>query len=134
MPTIRAALELNRQNPSKAVEILQTAAPYELGEPDPAPELGGYLYPVYLRGQAYLALHQGSAAVAEFLKFIDNRGVVINCPLSALAHLGLARAYSSQGDTSKARAAYQDFLRLWKDADPEILILKDAKAEYAKLQ
>ncbi|HYL45978.1 MAG TPA: tetratricopeptide repeat protein [Candidatus Limnocylindrales bacterium] len=134
LPSIRAALELNRQNPSKAVEFLQAAAPYDLGEPDPAPELGGYLYPVYLRGLAFLALRQGSAAAAEFQKFIDRRGVVINCPLGALAHLGLARAYALQGDTSKARAAYQDFLALWKDADPDIPILKDAKSESAKLQ
>jgi tetratricopeptide (TPR) repeat protein len=134
LPTIRAALELNRQNPSKAVEILQMTAAYEYGEPDPAPELGGYLYPVYLRGLAFLALRQGNSAAAEFQKFIDRRGVVINCPLGALAPLGLARAYALQGNTSKARAAYQDFLTLWKDADPDIPILKDAKAESAKLQ
>jgi eukaryotic-like serine/threonine-protein kinase len=134
LPTIRAALELNRQNPSKALEILQTTAPFELGEPDPAPELGGYLYPVYVRGQAFLALREGSAAAAEFQKFIDRRGVAINCPLVALAHLGLARANAVQRDNSKARAAYQDFLTLWKDADPDIPILKDAKTEYAKLQ
>jgi len=134
LPTIRASLELNRQNPSKAVEILETATPYELGEPDPAPEVGGFLYPIFLRGQAYLALGQGSAAAAEFRKFIDHRGVVINCPLGALAYLGLARAYGLQGDTSKTRAAYQDFLALWKDADPDIPVLIAAKAEYAKLQ
>jgi eukaryotic-like serine/threonine-protein kinase len=134
LPTIRAALELNRQNPSKAVEILHTAAPYERGEPDPAPEVGGFLYPIFLRGQAYLALRQASAATAEFQKFLDYRGVVINCPLGALAHLGLARAYALHGDTSKARAAYQDFLTLWKDADPDIPVLIVAKAEYAKLQ
>jgi hypothetical protein len=134
LPTIRAALELNRQKPSKAVEILQMTAAYEFGEPDPAPELGGYLYPVYVRGLAFLALRQGSAAAAEFQKFIDHRGVVINCPLGVLAHLGLARAYALQGDTSKARAAYQDFLALWKDADPDIPTLMDAKAEFAKLK
>jgi tetratricopeptide (TPR) repeat protein len=133
LPTIRAAIELNRQNPSKAVEILQTAAPYELGEPDPAPEVGGFLYPIFVRGQAYLARRQGSAATAEFQKFLDYRGVVINCPLGALAHLGLARAYALQGDNSKARAAYQDFFTLWKDADPDIPVLIASKAEYAKL-
>jgi len=133
LPTIRAALELNRQNPAKAVEILQTAALDELGEPDPAPEVGGFLYPIFLRGQAYLALHQGSEAAIEFQKFLDYRGVAINCPLGALARLGLARAYALQGDTSKARAAFQDFLALWKDADPDIPILIAAKAEYAKL-
>jgi eukaryotic-like serine/threonine-protein kinase len=134
LPTIRAALELNRQNPSKAVEILQPAALNELGEPDPAPEVGGFLYPIFVRGQAYLALRQESAAIAEFQKFLDYRGVVINGPLGALAHLGLARAYALQGDTSKARAAYQDFLTLWKDADPDIPILIAAKSEYAKLK
>ncbi len=134
LPTIRAAIELNRQNPAKALEILQTAAPYELGEPDPAPEVGGFLYPIFVRGQAYLALRQGSAAAAEFQKFLDYRGVVINGPLGPLARLGLARAYALQGDTSKARAAYQDFLTLWKDADADIPVLIAAKAEYAKLQ
>ncbi len=83
--------------------------------------------------QAYLLLHQGSQAAAEFQKFLDHRGVVVNCPLGALARLGLARAYVLQGDNAKARAAYQDFLTLWKDADPDIPILKQAKAEYAKL-
>lgn len=134
LPAVRAAIELNHENPSKAVEILRTVVSLELGEPDPAPELGGYLYPVYLRGLAFLALRQGSAAAVEFQKFSDHRGVAINCPLAALARLGLARAYALQGDTSKALAAYQDFFTLWKDADPDIPILRDAKAESAKLQ
>jgi predicted Zn-dependent protease len=86
------------------------------------------------RGQAYLMLHNGSAAAAEFQKFLDHPGVVRNFPLGALAHLGLARANALQGDTPKARAAYQDFLALWKDADSNIPILKEAKTEYAKLQ
>jgi eukaryotic-like serine/threonine-protein kinase len=134
LPTIRASLELNRQNPSKAVELLQTAASYELGEPDPAPEVGGFLYPIVVRGQAYLALRQGSAAIAEFQKLLDYRGVVINGPLASLAHLGLARAYALQGDAVKAKVAYQDFLTLWKDADPDIPILIAAKSEYAELK
>jgi len=92
------------------------------------------LYPVYVRGEAYLAAHRGSETAAEFQKILDHRGVVINEPIGALAHLGLGRAYALQGDTTKARAAYQDFLTLWKDADPDIPILKQAKAEYAKLQ
>ena len=92
------------------------------------------LVPVYVRGAAYLALGDGQRAAAEFQKFIDHRGVVTNSPWGALARLGLARAYALQGDTAKARAAYQDFLTLWKDADPDIPILKQAKAEYAKLQ
>jgi hypothetical protein len=83
---------------------------------------------------AYLALHQGAEAATEFQKIIEHRGLVGNCPLGALAHLGLARAYAMQGDTAKARAAYQNFLTLWKDADSDIPILKQAKAEYAKLQ
>ena len=89
---------------------------------------------MYVRAQAYLLAAQGKEAVAEFQKMIDHRGLVLNYPLGALARLGLARAYALQGDTAKARAAYQDFLALWKDADPDIPILKQAKAEYAKLQ
>jgi hypothetical protein len=92
------------------------------------------LYPAYLRGEAYLAAHNNSAAATEFQKFIDHRGIVINFPLAALAHLGLARAYALSSDTAKAKTAYQDFLTLWKEADPDIPILKEAKAEYAKLQ
>ena len=134
LPTIRAAIEIDRENPSKAVEILLTAAPYELGTPDPGPEVGATLYPVYVRGHALLLLHQGSDAAVEFQKFLDHKGLVINCPFGALAHLGLARAYALQGDATRARAAYQDFLTLWKDADPDIPILKEAKAEYAKLR
>ena len=91
-------------------------------------------YPIYLRGEAYLAGRRGNEAAAEFQKILDHRGVVVNEPIAALAHLGLARAHTLQGDTAKARAAYQDFLTLWKDADPDIPILKQAKAEYAKLQ
>jgi eukaryotic-like serine/threonine-protein kinase len=134
LPTIRAAIEISRKNPAKAIEILQIVAPYELGNADPDPVVGAMMYPVYVRGQAYLLLHQGSAAAAEFQKFLDHRGVVVNCPLGALARLGLARAYALQGDRVKARAAYQDFLALWKDADHDIPILKQAKAEYAKLR
>jgi eukaryotic-like serine/threonine-protein kinase len=134
LPTIRAAIETNRGDPSKAIEILQAAAPSELGIPDPQPEVGGMLYPVYIRGQAYLSLQQGSAAAAEFQKFLDHEGAVINCPLGSLARLGLARAYALQGDSAKARAGYDDFLTLWKDADPDIPILQRARAEYAKLK
>jgi tetratricopeptide (TPR) repeat protein len=92
------------------------------------------LYPVYVRGEAYLAAHQGGEAVAEFQKILDHRGIVLNEPIGALAHLQIGRAYAMQGDTTKARAAYQDFLTLWKDADPDIPILIEAKSEYAKLQ
>jgi ATP/maltotriose-dependent transcriptional regulator MalT len=92
------------------------------------------MYPVYVRGKAYLAAHRGSEAADEFQKILKQRSIVQNEPIGALAHLGLARAYSMQGDTAKAKSAYQDFLALWKDADPDIPILKQAKAEYAKLQ
>jgi Flp pilus assembly protein TadD len=131
LPTIRAAIELNSGNSSQAVVFLEAAAPYELGQP---PQLQlGTMYPVYIRGEAQLAAHNGAAAATEFQKFLDHRGITLNFPLGALAHLGLARAYALQGDTAKARAAYQDFLTLWKDADPDIPILIAAKAEYAKL-
>ena len=132
--TIRATIDVNRNDPAKAIQRLETAAPYELGVPSPQPGDEGFLYPVYVRGEGYLKLHQGSQAAAEFQQFLDRRGIVVNCPLGALAHLGLARAYALQGDTVKSRAAYQDFLTLWKEADPDIPILKQAKAEYAKLR
>ncbi len=134
LPSIRAAIEITRKNPTRAIEILQTPTPYDLGVPGPQPELGAMLYPVYLRGQAYLSLHQGKAAAAEFQKFADHRTVVINCPLGVLAHLGLARAYLLNGDTAKSRAAYQDFLALWENADADIPIFIAAKSEYAKLR
>jgi predicted Zn-dependent protease len=102
----------------------------ELSEPS---QFTIFLCPVYVRGEAYLMLHDGKAAAAEFQKFIDHRGVVMNFPWGALARLGLARAYALQGDAAKARAAYRDFLTLWKDADPDIPILKEAQAEYTKL-
>ncbi len=132
LPTIRASIEIQRNNPSKAIELLRAASPYDLANPPPG--VGGLLHPVYVRGQAYLLLQQGDQAAAEFQKFLDHRGIVMNCPLGALAHLGMARALVLQGDTAKARSAYRDFLTLWKDADPDIPILKEAKAEYAKLQ
>ncbi len=107
-------------------------APYEFGEPPPFQV--GTIYAAYIRGEAYLANHDGAAAAREFQKFLDHRGLVVNYPLASLAHLGLARAYALSGDTAKAKATYQDFFNLWKDADPEIPILKEAKAEYAKLK
>ena len=131
LPTIRAAVALERKDPNRAIELLKVASTIELGEPT---QFTIFLCPVYLRGEAYLMLHDGNRAAAEFQKFIDHRGLVMNFPWGALARLGLARAYAMQGDTAKARAAYQDFLTLWKDADPDIPILKQAKAEYAKLQ
>ena len=131
LPTIRAGVALERKDPKRAIELLQASSTIELGQPT---QVNVFLCPVYLRGQAYLMLHDGNAAAAEFQKFIDHQGVVQNFPWGALARLELARAYAIQGDTTKARAAYQDFLRLWKDADPGVPILKQAKTEYAKLQ
>jgi tetratricopeptide (TPR) repeat protein len=122
---IHGAAALQSGNAAKAVETLAAAMPYELGQT---------LLPAYIRGEAYLKLGQGSAAAAEFQKIVDHPGAVQNDPLGAVAHLGLARSFALSGDNAKARTAYQDFLGLWKDADPDIPILKQAKAEYAKLQ
>ena len=133
LPTIRALLLLNRNKVPEAVEVLQKSAPYELGTPGVA-AFSPNLYPVYVRGQAYLVGHQGTEAAAEFQKILDHRGVVLNQPTGALAHLQIGRADAMAGDTAKARAAYHDFVTLWKDADPDIPVLKQAKAEYAKLQ
>jgi tetratricopeptide (TPR) repeat protein len=134
LPTLRARLALIHSNPQQAIDSLEIAAPHEFGLP-----AGGFynwpnMYPVYVRGEAFLAAHRGREATAEFQKILDHRGIVVNEPIGALAHLQLGRAYALQGDTSKARAAYQDFLTLWKDADPDIPILVQAKAEYAKLR
>jgi predicted Zn-dependent protease len=129
LPATRAQIALIHNDSSRAIEALQPAAAYELGNPSGAIAV----YPVYVRGEAYLAAHRGSEAAAEFQKILDHRELVVNEPIGALAHLQIGRAYVLQGDTRKARAAYQDFLTLWKDADPDIPILK-AKAEYAKLQ
>ena len=132
LPTIQAAIALSTNNAKQALLDLEAAAPYDLGTP---PQLQlGTLYPVWIRGQAYLAAHDGNSAATEFQKFVDHRGIVINYPLGALAHLQLGRAYAMAGNTAKAKAAYSDFLTLWKDADPDIPILKQAKAEYGKLQ
>ena len=125
VPTIRSVVELNRGNAAAALDLLQTTAPYEAQSCMDA---------VYARGQAYLASHQGNAAAAEFQKILDHRGLMNVCPLMSLAHLGLARARALSADSAGARTAYQDFFTLWKDADPDIPILKEAKAEYAKLQ
>ena len=127
LPTINAAIELNRGNSSQALVYLEAPAPYELRQL-------GNLYPAYVRGQADLLAHNGVSAADEFQKLLDHRGIVVNFVTGALAHLQIGRAYAMQGDTAKAKAAYQDFLTLWKDADPDIPILKEAKAEYAKLQ
>jgi serine/threonine protein kinase/tetratricopeptide (TPR) repeat protein len=132
LPTIRAAFALDRGRPLEAVDTLHTATPYELG--------GGIgplfvaLYPAYVRGEAYLVAQQSSGAAGEFQKIIEHRGAVLNEPIGALAHLGLARAYTRSGESARARKKYEDFLALWKDADPDIPIFRQAKSEYAKLQ
>jgi len=127
VPTIRGQIEVNRGNPAKAIELLQAASPYEAG-------WAARALPNYVRGQAYLKAHQGKEAVAEFQKILDHRGICATSPACALSHLQLARARAMSGDGAGARSAYQDFLALWKDADPDIPILKEAKAEYARLQ
>ena len=131
LPTIRAGVALQSKDPDRAIELLKVVSPVELGG---QPMIAAYMSPAYVRGEAYLMLHDGNRAAVEFQKFIDHRGLVATFPWGALARLGLARAYALQGDTAKARAAYRDFLTLWKDADAGIPILKEAKAEYAKLQ
>jgi serine/threonine protein kinase/tetratricopeptide (TPR) repeat protein len=132
LPTIRAAVALQRKDPNRAIELSKETNTIELGQPTST--LTIFLCPAYIRGEAYLMLRDGTAAAAEFQKFVDHRGVVVNFPWGALARLELARAYALQGDTAKAKSAYQDFFTLWKDADPEIPILKQAKAEYATFQ
>jgi DNA-binding winged helix-turn-helix (wHTH) protein/predicted Zn-dependent protease len=137
LPTLRALLALNHGEPSNAVELLQTAIPYEAGTLNEGGSeffLGaGNLYSAYVRGLAYLAENRGTEAASEFQKIIDHRGIVVSDPIGALAHLQLARAYVLSGDQAKAKSAYQDFLTLWKDADRDIPILKRAQAEYANL-
>jgi eukaryotic-like serine/threonine-protein kinase len=134
LPSLRGKLAISRSDTQQALEVLGTAAPYELGLPAYSRYNWPNLYPVYIRGEAYLAARRGREAAAEFQKILDHRGIVINEPIGALAHLQLGRAYVLLGDNVKAKTAYQDFLTLWKEADPDIRILKQAKAEYAKLQ
>lgn len=126
VPSIRGEIEINRGNPGKAIELLQAASPYEFG-------FFPRMLPTYVRGQAYLRARQGKEAAAEFQKVLDHRGSCQTSPQCALAHLQLARARALSGDATGARSAYQDFFAIWKDADPDISILKEAKAEYAKL-
>jgi len=125
LPAVRGLLAIHRGNAQEGIENLRA---------NPSPELVPQIVVVYVRGQAYLATHRGAEAAAEFQEIIDHRGLVRSSPIGALAHLGLGRAYALQGDTAKARTAYQDFLALWKDADPDIPVLQQAKVEYAKLQ
>jgi eukaryotic-like serine/threonine-protein kinase len=134
LPAIHAVLALDRDKPDDAIDALRGISSRELVPAGVTPQFLPFMVPVYVRGQAYLAAHQGSDAAAQFQMILDHPGFVLNSITGALAHLGLGRAYALMGDTAKAKTAYQDFLTLWKDADPDIPILKEAKAEYAKLQ
>ena len=135
LPALRGLLALNRGDPWRAIAELQIAAPLELGTPRST--IHGYfgaLYPAYVRGLAYLAAHQSTEAVVEFQKILDHRGIIVSDPVGVVVRLQLGRACGLIGEKAKAKAAYEDFLALWRDADPDIPILKQAKAEYAKLQ
>ncbi len=131
LPMIRAAMAMRSGDGRRAVEILAAAEPYELGDTNTSFTFA--MYPVYLRGLADLGAKQGAAAQVEFQKILNHSGVVGNQPIGALAHLGLARSYALLGNIPKARDAYSNFLSLWKNADPDIPLLKDAKAEFAKI-
>jgi Flp pilus assembly protein TadD len=130
LPVIHAQLELVQGNPQKAIDLLQLTSQYELGQPN---YIAVNPYAIYVRGEAYLAMRKGLAAQREFRKILDHRGIVLNTPIGALAHLGLARSYALQRDIALARTKYQDFLALWKNADPDIPVLKQALSEYARL-
>jgi DNA-binding winged helix-turn-helix (wHTH) protein len=130
LPVLRARIALDQDNAAKAIELLQSTGPYELGA---SHGLFGALYPAYVRGEAYLSARQGAEAAIEFQKILDHRGVVGSDPIGALAHLQLGRAFVLAGDKAKARAAYDDFFSLWKEADPDVPILKRARSEYLTL-
>jgi eukaryotic-like serine/threonine-protein kinase len=130
IPITRATTEMHRSNPAKAIELLESARPYELGD---GPNSCGF-WPGYVRAQAYLQARDGRNAGTEYQRILDHRGVDAASPLYSLARVGLGRAYALQGDNAKARTAYQNFFAAWKDADPDVPVLKQAKAEYAKLQ
>jgi tetratricopeptide (TPR) repeat protein len=132
-PVIEASIAMAQSAPDRAIVALEPSLPYELGATPPTIN-GGLMYPAYTRGLVYLAQKNGPAAAAEFQKFLDHPGIVVNFVLGSLARLQLGRAFAISGDTAKAKAAYNDFLTLWKEADPDVPILKEAKAEYAKLQ
>jgi len=134
LPTLDAKLSISGGNSSEALDSLRAATSYELGQTPYSAYGWTGLYPIFARGEAYLAAHQGGEAAAEFQKILDHRGIVLNEPIGALAHLQIGRAYVMQGDRAKAKAAYQDFLSLWKDADPDIPVFIAAQTEYAKLQ
>jgi len=134
LPTIRASIEIARKDPMGAIKILQTASPYELASPASWFDNGSPMYPIFVRAQAYMLRRDNTAAIAEFQKFLAHRSLALNCYLVPIARLGIARSYTLSGDAANGRVAYKDFLRLWKDADSDVPILKQAKAEYVKLQ
>lgn len=134
-PSLRALVALNHNDPAKAIELLQAAEPYDLGTPlSAAPGYFGNLYAVYVRGLAYLRAKQGPAAAAEYQKILDHRNITVSDPIGALAHLQIGRAFALSGDKAKAKAAYKDFLTLWKDADNDIPIYRQGQTEYTRLQ
>jgi len=132
LPAIQAQLALNRHDAVHAIQLLQAALPYELGVAGSS-SFTTNLFPVYIRGEAYLAAGDGAQAVGEFRKLLDSRGLVLNEPIGALANLGLARSYVLQGDAAKARSAYETFFQLWKNADADVPVLQQARAEFQKL-
>jgi ATP/maltotriose-dependent transcriptional regulator MalT len=134
LPTLRAKLALNRGNSAEAIDALRAADAYDLSGTTSSVNEWTAMYPVFVRGEAFLAAHQGSEAAGEFRKIIEHRGVVLNEPIAALARLGAARADAMQGDAAKARAAYQDFLTLWKEADADVPVFQQAQSEFAKLK
>jgi tetratricopeptide (TPR) repeat protein len=134
LPTLRAVLALNKGEPRKTIELLQPAVPYDLAVPGSWFGFFGFMYPAYVRGEGYLAANQGTEAAAEFQKILDHRGLVFSDPVGAVAHLQLGRALAISGDKVKAKTAYEEFLTLWKDADRDIPIFRQAQAEYAKIR
>ena len=128
LPVARATNQIRADQAGQAVDTLEAAAPYEFG----SPPNGALYWPMYVRGEAYLRLRNGAKAATEYQKILDHQGIASTSPLYSLARLGLGRAYALQGDAAKAKAAYQDFFATWKDADPDVPILKEAKAEYAQ--
>ena len=134
LPTLRALFSLNADDPAAAIQALQIASRYDLalGGTGFIGRFGGF-YPIYVRGLAYLAAHQPAEAAAEFQRILDHRSIVLVDPMDAMARLQLARALALSGDTVKAKGVYNDLLTLWKNADPDIRVLQEAQAEYARL-
>ncbi len=134
LPSLYGLIALDRGDPQKAIEALQTAHPYDFAAPRiHLHAFFGALYPIYVRGKAYLAAHQGAQAAAEFLKILSHRGLVVSDPIGALAHLELGRAYALKNDTPAAKSSYRQFFALWKDADPDLPVLQQARTEYSDI-